>query len=97
MRTVSKILRYAPQRDERGAAYAIENRVGDCTEFSALFTALCRVQGIPSRLISGFASSGKKWERHGWSEVWIQGNWIPVDPTWFGSIGWIGITNQHIQ
>lgn len=96
MRSVTEILRYVPQRHERGAAYAIENRVGDCTEYAALFAALCRARGIPARLISGFASSGKKWERHGWSEVWIRNSWIPVDPTWFGAIGWLGITNRHL-
>ncbi len=96
MRTVTEILRYVPQKHERGAAYAIENRVGDCTEYAALFAALCRARGIPARLISGFASSGKKWERHGWSEVWIRNQWIPVDPTWFGSIEWLGITNRHL-
>jgi len=96
MRSVTKILRYEPQRYERGAAYAIENKVGDCTEYAALFAALCRARGIPARLISGFASSKKKWERHGWSEVWIRNHWIPVDPTWFGAIGWLGVTNRHL-
>jgi hypothetical protein len=96
MRSVTKTLRYVPQRHERGAAYAIEHGVGDCTEYAALFSALCRAQGIPARLISGFASSGKKWERHGWSEVWVRNQWIPVDPTWYGTIGWLGITNRHL-
>jgi hypothetical protein len=96
MRAVTKTLRYVPQEHERGAAYAIEQQVGDCTEYSALFAAICRARKIPARLISGFAASKKKWERHGWSEVWIRKQWVPVDPTWFGSNGWLGITNQHI-
>ncbi|MFX0168359.1 MAG: transglutaminase family protein [Candidatus Hodarchaeota archaeon] len=96
MRTVTKTLRYVPQQHERGAAFAIENQVGDCTEYAALFAALCRARGIPARLISGFASTKKHWERHGWSEVWIRNHWIPVDPTWFGSVGWLGATNRHI-
>lgn len=96
MQTVAEKLRYVPQKYERGAAYAIENRVGDCTEYAALFAALCRANGIPARLEAGFAYNGKKWERHAWSEVWIQDHWVPVDPTWYGSVSWIGVTNRHI-
>jgi hypothetical protein len=96
MRTVTEILHYEPQRHERGAAFAIEQKCGDCTEYAALFAALCRARGIPARLISGFASLGKNWERHGWSEVWIHNHWIPIDPTWFGKIGWLGVTNRHL-
>jgi len=96
MRKVTEVLSYVPQQHEHGAAYAIERRVGDCTEYAALFAALCRAKGLPSRLISGFASTGKKWERHGWSEVWIRNCWVPVDPTWYGTIGWLGVTNRHI-
>ncbi|GEM_PF-4289966 len=96
MRAVTKTIRYSPQKYERGAAFAIEKHVGDCTEFAALFTALCRAKGIPARLEAGFAYNRKKWERHAWSVVWIQDNWIPVDPTWYGNSGWLGVTNRHI-
>ena len=96
MRKVSETLRYVPQRNEHGAAYAIEKGIGDCTEYAALLAALCRARGIPSRLISGFASTGKKWERHGWTEIWIHNHWVPVDPTWYGTSGWFGVTNRHL-
>jgi transglutaminase-like putative cysteine protease len=96
MKSVAKKLRYRQQEYERGAAYAIEKGIGDCTEYAALFTALCRANGIPSRLEAGFASNGSSWERHAWSEVWIRGQWIPVDPTWHGNLGLLGITSRHI-
>ncbi|MDO8124953.1 MAG: transglutaminase-like domain-containing protein, partial [Candidatus Hermodarchaeota archaeon] len=96
MRRVTETIHYVPQRHEHGAAYAIEKRVGDCTEYAALLAALCRARGIPARLISGFASTGKQWERHGWTEVWIRNHWIPVDPTWYGTSGWFGVTNRHL-
>jgi transglutaminase-like putative cysteine protease len=96
MRRVTETIRYVPQRHEHGAAYAIEKGVGDCTEYAALLAALCRARGIPARLISGFASTGKQWERHGWTEIWIRNHWIPVDPTWYGKSGWLGVTNRHL-
>jgi hypothetical protein len=96
MQTVTKKIRYTPQKYERGAAYAIENRVGDCTEYAALFTALCRANKIPARLEAGFAFNGKAWERHAWSQIWLRGQWIPVDPTWHGAMGLLGVTNRHL-
>lgn len=96
MKAVTNKMRYVRQEHERGAAYAIEKRVGDCTEYAALFTALCRANKIPARLEAGYAFDGKAWERHAWSEVWIRGQWIPVDPTWHGSMGLLGVTNRHI-
>ena len=96
MRRVAETIRYVPQEHEHGAAYAVEKGVGDCTEFAALLAALCRARGIPARLISGFASTGKKWERHGWTEIWIRNHWVPVDPTWYGRSGWFGVTNRHL-
>ncbi len=96
MQTVTNKMRYTPQKYERGAAYAIENQVGDCTEYAALFTALCRANKIPARLEAGLAFDGKAWERHAWSQIWLRGQWIPVDPTWHGSMGLLGVTNRHL-
>jgi hypothetical protein len=89
-------VKYVPQAEERGAAYAVEKRVGDCTELAALLAALCRANGIPARLSAGFAFGGHRWERHAWAEVWLRGMWIPVDPTWHGAAGLLGITSRHI-
>jgi transglutaminase-like putative cysteine protease len=96
MRAVAKTVKYVPQKDERGAAYAVEKRIGDCTEFAALLAALCRANGIPARLSAGFAFGGRRWERHAWTEVWLRGLWIPADPTWHGGAGLLGITSRHI-
>lgn len=96
MRAVASSVKYVPQADERGAAYAIEKRVGDCTEFAALLAALCRANGIPARLSAGFAFGGHRWERHAWTEVWLRGMWIPADPTWHGAAGLLGVTSRHI-
>ncbi|MDH7564643.1 MAG: transglutaminase-like domain-containing protein [Candidatus Bathyarchaeota archaeon] len=83
---VVKHLRYARQEEEKGALWALRNEVGDCSEFSYLFVALCRAAGIPSRIKTGFVfhSAPEVLEDgHMWAEYYL-GNygWIPVDAAW---------------
>ena len=70
----------------RGALFAVQNKSGDCEEMSALFTALCRLQGIPARNV---------WvEGHDYPEFYLtdgkgRGAWIPlqlVGADWFGKM-----------
>lgn len=77
---VQKTVKYEIQPGEFGAAFAIEKRKGDCTEFAALFVALCRAAGIPARTNAGFALA-QRWERHATAEFLVQGRWIPLDLT----------------
>ncbi len=77
---VQKTVKYEIQPGEFGAAFAIEKRKGDCTEFAALFVALCRAAGIPARTNAGFALA-QRWERHATAEFLVQGRWIPIDLT----------------
>jgi len=77
---VQQTLTYEIQPGEYGAAFAIENKKGDCTEYSALFVALCRAAGIPARTNAGFALT-QNWERHAIAEFLIGGRWIPIDLT----------------
>ncbi len=77
---VQKTVKYEIQPGEFGAAFAIEKRKGDCTEFAALFVALCRAAGIPARTNVGFALA-QRWERHATAEFLVQGRWIPIDLT----------------
>ncbi len=72
-------------RSERGARYALKYRKGDCTEYADLFTALCRAGGIPSQRLGGYIFSqesgqldGRRY--HNWSQAFIDGHWIVVDP-----------------
>ena len=69
--------------EDRGAAYAIENRKGDCTEFSYLLTAIYRAQQIPARAIGGYAFSGngimKATDYHNWAEFYLNGVWHIAD------------------
>jgi hypothetical protein len=42
---------------EKGALWAYENKVGDCSEFSSLMVTLLRIQDIPSRKVTGYMVS----------------------------------------
>ena len=80
---ITNYLQFKDQQGEFGAKYAVLNKQGDCTEYSALFTALCRCLQIPSRLVAGLKKIGsvsqKEWIRHAWSEIYFEGLWIPID------------------
>jgi len=93
LKKVSKIydfvirnMHYTTQDEERGAIWALENKTGDCSEYSYLFVALCRAVGIPARIQVGFAFSSTSEtieDGHMWAEYYL-GNygWVPVDATW---------------
>ena len=71
-------------KDDRGAAYALRNKKGDCTEYMYLYSTLARIAGIPSRGIGGYVYKEdtvlKPEEFHNWSEVYINNAWHVVDP-----------------
>ncbi len=72
------------------SSYVLETREGVCDEITNLFISLARSRGIPARFASGMVYSNLNYQfgAHGWAEVYIDGQWIPVDVT-FGTIGWI--------
>ena len=73
---------YQPR--DRGATYALQSGQGDCTEFSCLFTALCRRQGLPARRLAGVVTDKNckigPADLHNWSEFLEDGVWYPADP-----------------
>jgi hypothetical protein len=79
-------MHYAAQSEERGAVWALEKGVGDCSEYSYLFVALCRAAEIPARVQAGFAFHrvGEALEDgHMWAEYYLENyGWVPVDATW---------------
>ncbi len=70
---------------------------GYCTYFAGALTVLCRAEGIPARVVSGF--TGLDWQgpeagilregnAHAWTEVWVDGfGWALVDATPAGDRG----------
>lgn len=65
--------------------WACSERYGNCTDFHALFTALARSEGIPSRFEIGFPvpldrASGKIGGYHCWVQFYLPGEgWVPID------------------
>lgn len=57
---------------------------GDCNEHSALFAALARASGIPTKTVSGTLYIDGRFYYHAWNEVFV-GEWVAADPT-FGQL-----------
>ena len=91
--------RVKPEAERLGAKNALANPTNAiCTEFTDLFIALARANGIPAREINGYAySENPKIQPlsfvsdvlHAWPEYWDEelSTWIPVDPTWGATSG----------
>jgi hypothetical protein len=71
---------------------------GDCTEYAMLTAAMCRAEGVPSRtaigLIYAEVQGGPALAFHMWTEVWVRGQWVPLDAT-LGR-GYVGATHLKI-
>lgn len=72
---------------------------GDCTEHAVLASAMCRAAGIPSRTAFGLiyidGPRGPSMGFHMWSEVFVRGQWLPIDAT-LGK-GYVGATHLKIS
>lgn len=72
----------SPVEGIKGSIYAYNNKRGECGDYSALFVALERSLGIPSRPIIGFWANPQYGSTHVWAEFYLPNyGWIPVDPT----------------
>lgn len=57
----------------------ISSRTGDCDDKSAAEVALLRLAGIPARVVVGLVGEGAN--NHAWVEIYLNGYWIPADPS----------------
>jgi hypothetical protein len=62
------------------AVEVLETREGDCNEHTALYVALARACGIPSRIAVGLVYHKGSFYYHAWPEVYV-GEWVAMDPT----------------
>lgn len=83
---------YDLQKDAKEYFKQIAQRQkGDCDVINSLYVMLLRAQGIPARLVLGFANTGgfidnnKKaltnTEGHGWAEAYVNGGFLQLDAT----------------
>lgn len=76
--------------ERQGALATLEGGAAVCMEYSDLFIALMRAQGVPARGAFGYGYSAldsdedSQTTNHQWAEVYIPklGEWISVDTTW---------------
>jgi transglutaminase-like putative cysteine protease len=75
--------------ERQGALATLQGGAAVCMEYSDLFIALMRAQGVPARGAFGYGYSALDSEEtgttsHQWAEVYIPslGEWISVDTTW---------------
>lgn len=85
-RRVNAMLEKKPTVSLPSAREVLRTKVGDCNEHTALYVAMARSLGIPSRIAVGLAYTRGAFFYHAWPEVYIdegrgRGLWLPVDPT----------------
>jgi transglutaminase-like putative cysteine protease len=85
-RYVNALIEKKPTVSIPSAREVLRTRVGDCNEHTALFVAMARAAGIPSRISVGLVFMRGAFYYHAWPEVYIRDNaargyWLPVDPT----------------
>jgi transglutaminase-like putative cysteine protease/Fe2+ transport system protein FeoA len=85
-RFVNSTVQKKPTVSIPSAREVLRTRIGDCNEHTALFVAMSRAIGLPSRIAVGLAYVRGAFYYHAWPEVYIEesgarGYWLPVDPT----------------
>ncbi|WPC41393.1 transglutaminase-like domain-containing protein [Clostridium sp. JS66] len=70
---------------QSGAIYTYDTRKGICFDYSCLYVAMCRANGIKVRLITGEGFNGVSWVSHAWNQVYLpeEQKWINVDSTFY--------------
>jgi len=84
-RYVNGLLDKKPTVSLPSAREVLRTKVGDCNEHTALYVAMARSIGLPSRTAVGLVYMHGAFYYHAWPEVYIAegrgGMWMPVDPT----------------
>ncbi|MBM7333334.1 transglutaminaseTgpA domain-containing protein [Alloalcanivorax marinus] len=69
--------------------FLFDTRRGFCEHYASSFTFLMRAAGVPARVVAGYQGGEpngdylqvRQYDAHAWSEVWLAGRWVRVDPT----------------
>jgi transglutaminase-like putative cysteine protease len=78
--------------DDPLADFLFTRKRGNCEYFASSMTVMLRTQGIPSRVVNGFAGGAynpvsglymiRASDAHSWVEAYVDGlGWMPFDPT----------------
>ncbi|MEA4825428.1 MAG: transglutaminase-like domain-containing protein, partial [Clostridium sp.] len=68
-----------------GAINTFYSKKGICFDYSCLYAAMCKANGIKVRIITGEGFNGSSWVSHAWNQVYIEeeDKWINVDTTFY--------------
>lgn len=68
-----------------GAINTFNTRKGICFDYSCLYSAMSKANGINVRIITGEGFNGSSWVNHAWNQVYIEeeNTWINVDTTFY--------------
>jgi len=71
--------------------FLFATREGFCEHYASAFATLARAAGIPARVVTGYLGGEinplsndmvvRQSDAHAWTEVWLDGSWVRVDPT----------------
>jgi len=64
----------------RSAKDVLQTRSGVCRDYAALYAALARAAGLPTKLVGGLCYWNDGFYYHAWAESYLDG-WVSVDPT----------------
>jgi len=99
LKAARKINRWIYKNLKKSATVSIPNakdvlrtKVGDCNEHAALFSAMSRAAGIPTKTVLGTMYYKERFYYHAWNEVYI-GEWVAVDSTY----GQLPVDATHIK
>ena len=85
VRHVNALLEKKPTVSIPSAREVLRTKIGDCNEHTALYVAMARAAGIPSRIAVGLVYLNGAFFYHAWPEVYLTSvrgaEWVPVDPT----------------
>jgi hypothetical protein len=85
VRHVNALLEKKPTVSIPSAREVLRTKIGDCNEHTALYVAMARAVGIPTRIAVGLVYLNGAFFYHAWPEVYLPrgggAEWMPVDPT----------------
>jgi hypothetical protein len=65
------------------ASELVRDRRATCMGYATLLAALARAAGLPSRVVMGYVYYGGIWGGHAWTEMFVEGAWLPFDAAVF--------------
>ncbi len=77
---VFKNIEKTPSITIPSALDVLKTKKGDCNEHTALYTALARAVGLPTKINVGLVYKDRHFYYHAWPEIFA-GTWIAIDPT----------------